>query len=132
MRSSRLVFLFAICFAAFSIVACSNEPAADTETAAVSDQTQEYSPVETPLPTAAVEVGQTMQGRLQEVDLTNRRVTIKDADGKEEMFLFTGSTEIAGSADAQGLSSRQGSPVTVSYTEQDGVKTALRIEIASQ
>lgn len=112
----------------FSLAACGQGPAAEKEAGTSPSETQSS---QQPTPPALNDpTQQTAVGQLQDVNLTARTVTVKDTAGQEETFLFTESTEIVGTPSAQGLSNQHGNNVTVTYADQEGRKTAVRIEVA--
>ena len=126
MKTLRFSLILVICLATLSLTACSsNEPTPDTSATKPSETTSPAPPPAAP----SDPVSQSTIGQLQKVDLPARTVTIKNLDGNAETFFFTESTQIVGTADAQGLSVREGSQVTVGYTDKDGRKTAVRIEV---
>jgi len=126
MKTLRFRLILVICLATLSLTACSS-PAPDKS----ATKPSETSPTQQPPSTSTLNepLPQSTVGELQEVDLAARTVTIKNAEGMPEIFFFTESTQIVGTADAQGLSIRKGSQVTVGYTDKDGRKTAVRIEV---
>lgn len=128
MKTLRFSLILVICLATLSLAACSStEPATDKS----ATKPSETSRTQQPSSTSALSdpVSQSTVGELQEVDLAAHTVTIKNAEGRAEIFFFTEYTQIVGTADAQGLSVREGSQVTVGYTDKDGRKTAGRIEV---
>ena len=125
MKTLRFSLILLISLATLSLAACSsNEPPTDTSATKPAETSS------TPATSAPSDpVSKSTVGELQKVDLAARTVTIKNGDGNTETFFFTESTQIVGTADAQGLSLREGSQVTVGYTVKDGHKTAVRIEV---
>lgn len=129
MNSHRWIFIFVVCFAASSLVACgSQEPAAEDDFAQAPAEPlvpQEPAPVTEP----AEPIGQLAVGELQAVDLAAETLMLKDMEGNEHTFSFSDTTEIVGAPGAQGLSDQQGNQVIVQHTEQDGRNVAVRIEM---
>jgi Cu/Ag efflux protein CusF len=127
----RLWFLtLIVCMAVWPLAACSRqEPAAQNQTIQRSAEQPPAAPEPATAASAIAPDAQVATGELRSVDLLAKSLTIKNAAGNEQIFSFTDSTDIAGAAGSQGLSSQQGNQVTVRYLEQDGHNTAVRIEI---
>ncbi len=71
-------------------------------------------------------------GELTRVDSMAKTFTIKSDDGTVMDFHYSDQTVVVGGEKGvQGLSSSQGSKVTVFYTEAEGKRQATRIEIKS-
>jgi hypothetical protein len=118
-----------VCIAVWPLAACRQEPAAKNETPQPSAvQPPAASEPVAAAPATATDNTQVATGELRDVDLLAKTLTIKNAEGKDQTFSFTDSTEISGGAGTQGLSHQQGNQVTVRYLEQDR-NTAVRIEI---
>jgi Cu/Ag efflux protein CusF len=130
MKSRLWILTLIVCMAVWSLAACSRqEPAAENQTAQRSAEQPPAAAEPATAPSATAPDAQLATGELRSVDLLGKTLTIKNAAGNEQMFSFTDSTEIAGAAGTQGLSSQQGNQVMVRYLEQDGHNTAVRIEI---
>lgn len=71
-------------------------------------------------------------GELLSVDSNAMTFTIKSDEGKEMDFSYSDQTVVVGGEKGvQGLSSSKGSKLTVFFTEADGKRQAVRIEIKS-
>jgi hypothetical protein len=127
MKLHLWILTFIVCLMVWSLTACSRqEPAAEKATV---PQSAEQPPAAQPTPSSPAETAAEVSiGELQNVDLQAKTLTIKDATGKPDTFLFTDATQINSDSGAQGLSGQKGSQVTVRYVERDGSKTAVRIE----
>jgi hypothetical protein len=69
-------------------------------------------------------------GELVRVDTNAKTFTIKSDEGEEMEFFYSDQTVVVGGENGiQGLSSNEGSKLTVSYTETEGRLQADRIEI---
>ncbi len=80
----------------------------------------------------AVAAEKSASGELTRVDSMAKTFTIKSDDGTEMNFQYSDQTVVVGGEKGvQGLSSNQGSKVTVFYTETEGKRQATRIEISS-
>ncbi len=81
-------------------------------------------------PAAAAE--KSASGELTRVDSMAKTFTIKSDEGTEMNFQYSDQTlVVGGEKGVQGLSSNEGSKVTVFYTEAEGKRQATRIEIKS-
>jgi hypothetical protein len=68
------------------------------------------------------------EGQLVKVDVDAKSITVKGA--AEMMFDYTDATQIAGAdGKIQGLASRTGAPLKVTYREAQGKRTATKIEV---
>ena len=101
-----------------------SEPVAETQPPEPAEPQVAQEPLFPPPPAEHLAVGQ-----LQDVDLTARTMVLRDADGNDQTFEFSDTTEVIGVAGTQGLSAQKGSQVTVRYIEQDNRKTAVLIHI---
>lgn len=70
-------------------------------------------------------------GELVKVDADAKTLTIKGADGAEQVFSYNESTDVGGGArdGVAGLATKAGTRVTVHYTSSMGTKTATKIEV---
>jgi hypothetical protein len=69
-------------------------------------------------------------GELVRVDTDAKTFTIKSDEGEEMDFFYSDQTVVVGGEKGiQGLSSNEGSKLTVFYTETEGKRQADRIEI---
>ena len=69
-------------------------------------------------------------GELLRVDTNAKTFTIKSDEGEEMDFFYSDQTVVVGGEKGiQGLSSNEGSKLTVFYTEMEGKRQADRIEI---
>jgi hypothetical protein len=126
MNMHRPVVFVVICLAV-SLAACSTQQPAQS-----SEKAQASQPAPPPQPLASSAPTQSAIGQLQDVNLTDKTLTIKNTEGNSETFSFTETTEIVGTSDAQGLSTQRGSQVAVTFAEQDGRKMAQRVEIGKK
>ena len=70
------------------------------------------------------------QGSLVKVDPDAKTLVVKSAEEKELQFTYTDATEILGAESAtQGLAGKSGESVKISYTVDQGVNHANRVEI---
>jgi len=128
MNMHRPVVFVVICLAV-SLAACSTQqPTQSSEKA----QASQPAPPPAPQPLASSAPTQSAIGQLQDVNLTDKTLTIKNTEGNSETFSFTETTEIVGTSDAQGLATQRGSQVAVTFAEQDGRKMAQRVEIGKK
>ena len=129
--NSRMQIMLLIVLLSASLVAACSGPEPSKQPAQTSSQ-----PKAAPAPSApsasSSAAEQVTTGKIQNVDLAANTLVIKDAAGNDLTFSFTPSTEITGASGTQGLSGQTGSQVTVHHIEQDGRKTAVRIEIVPQ
>jgi Cu/Ag efflux protein CusF len=68
-----------------------------------------------------------VSGIVKHVDRDTKRVTVKAGDGTEHIVKWTGKTTWRGTKDG-GEDVKEGSQLTVHYTEKAGEKTAVGIE----
>jgi Cu/Ag efflux protein CusF len=68
-----------------------------------------------------------VSGVVKHVDKGSRKVTVKAGDGAEHTIKWTGKTTWHGTKDG-GEGIKEGSQLTVHYTEKAGEKTAVGIE----
>jgi hypothetical protein len=127
MNSRLFSAALGICLVTFSLPACSNTQPGEEDTV----QTPIEQPAQDPVIAVPADrpIEQAAVGELLDVNFETSMVTIEDAEGREAAFAFTDTTHIVGAANTEGLSSRQGSRVMVHYLEQNGVRTAVRIEV---
>jgi hypothetical protein len=126
MNRYRWLLMAPLCLAAVFSVACSTqeEYPAQTAPSAPAEVRPETAPTTSPdLSSALVTTGELLR-----VDLAANTFAIRTAEGREEILMFSESTQVLGAASAQGLSSQTGSQVRVYYLEQDGQKRAIRVE----
>ena len=70
------------------------------------------------------------QGSLVQVDPDAKTLVVKSAEEKEMQFTYTDATEIVGAENTtQGLAGKSGESVKVTYTVDQGVNHANRVEI---
>ena len=70
------------------------------------------------------------QGSLVQVNSEAKTLTVKNADNKEMQFAYTEATAVVGSDNtAQGLAGKSGETVKITYTVEQGVNRANKIEI---
>lgn len=70
------------------------------------------------------------QGTVVQVDPDAKTLVVKSAEEKEMQFTYTDATEIAGAENTtQALASKSGESVKVTYTVDQGVNHANRVEI---
>jgi len=70
------------------------------------------------------------QGTLVKVDTEAKTLVAKDADNKEMQFTYTDKTEVIGSEKTvQGLATKSGSKLKVTYRSDRGVNSASKIEL---
>jgi methionine-rich copper-binding protein CopC len=81
---------------------------------------------------SAAGTGKSITGELTNVDTSTQTFSVKTSDGAEMQFSYNDLTEVTGAQkEVAGLATRSGSQVTVHYTENEGVKTATKIEVSS-
>jgi hypothetical protein len=117
-----------ICLTTLSLGACSQESPVENTPATTSDLPPVVQEPAAPSPVAEP-TEQSISGQLRAVDVAAKTVTISDSQGIDQTFAFSDSTEIVGTAGAQGLTGQQGNQITVHYGERDGSKMAVRIEV---
>ena len=84
-----------------------------------------------PLASAEEDVVHVLSGVVKHVDRGTKKVLVKAGDGTEHAIKWTGKTTWEGTTDA-GKGIREGSQVTVKYTEKAGDKTAIGIKNAGK
>jgi len=84
-----------------------------------------------PLASAEEDVVHVLSGVVKHVDRGTKKVLVKAGDGTEHAIKWTGKTTWEGTTDA-GKGIREGSQVTVKYTEKAGEKTAIGIKNAGK
>ena len=73
---------------------------------------------------------QTLSGTLTSVDPDAMTFVVHDASGNQITFHYDDQTQVAGSDETvEGLASQSGTPVTVTYHEEDSARMATKIEI---
>ena len=82
-----------------------------------------------PLASAEEDVVHVLSGVVKHVDRGTKKVVVKAGDGTEHAIKWTGKTTWEGTRDA-GKDIKEGSQVTVKYTEKAGEKTAVGIKDA--
>ncbi len=81
--------------------------------------------------TAQDDVGHAITGIVKHVDKASKTIVVKTADGTEQTIKYTGKTSWEGTKDA-GKGLKDGSQVTVNYTEKGGEKTADAVKAAGK
>jgi Cu/Ag efflux protein CusF len=76
---------------------------------------------------SAEDVVHVVSGVVKHVDRDSKKVTVKAGDGAEHTIKWTGKTTWHGTKDG-GDDVKEGSHLTVRYTEKGGEKTAVGIE----
>jgi len=72
----------------------------------------------------------TATGELAKVDVAKKEITVKGADNKDILFVYTDATQMTGvEGGAQGLTGKTGATLRVTYTERGGANLASRIEV---
>lgn len=72
----------------------------------------------------------TFQGELVSVDTTAQTLVVRDSEGTKMEFAYNEQTRVSGAdQEIAGLATRNGSMVTVSYTEESGSRIALQIHV---
>ena len=69
------------------------------------------------------------QGTLVKVDADAKTMTVKGADNKDMVFLYTEKTQVVGSENVQGLAGKPGSKLNISYPVERGNNVATKIEM---
>jgi len=86
-------------------------------------------PVPVP-PSQTEEKVQSVNGKLKSVDSDAKKLTITSAAGDDMEFTYNDQTMIVGAeSTVEGLAGKSGADVTVSFNEDQGVKTATRIDV---
>jgi len=80
-----------------------------------------------PFASAEEDVVHILSGVVKHVDKGTKKVVVKAGDGSEHAIQWTGRTTWEGTEDA-GKGIKEGSQVTVKYTEKAGEKTAVGIK----
>jgi hypothetical protein len=110
----------------FGLVAC--KPG-ETDKPATEDTQKAPQESVNPSPTTSP-VEQTAEGELRNVNVEAMTFALRDASGVEKAFTFTPTTRISGATGGvQGLASKQGSRVKVSYIAQGDTNSATSIEV---
>lgn len=84
-----------------------------------------------PIASAEEDVVHVLSGVVKHVDRGTKKVVVKADDGTEHAIKWTGKTTWEGTRDA-GKGIKEGSQVTVKYTEKAGEKTAVGIKDAGK
>jgi Cu/Ag efflux protein CusF len=72
----------------------------------------------------------TATGELSKVDVAKKEITIKGADSKDMVFVYSDATQLTGvEGGAQGLTGKTGATLRVTYMERGGANQAARIEV---
>jgi len=79
----------------------------------------------------AQDVAHAVSGVVKHIDKGAKTMVVKTADGTEETVKWTGKTSWEGTKDA-GKGVKEGSQVTVNYTEKGGEKTADAVKTAGK
>jgi hypothetical protein len=127
----KVIVVLIVCGAALSLGACSREEPAPPpkDAASVQPLPTAQEPAASAAQPASGAVEETTTGKLLNVDLTAETIVVKDAEGNDQTFSFSASTQIVGVPDAQGLTGEQGNEVVIRHVLRDGKKQAVRIEI---
>ena len=81
----------------------------------------------------AAEQQKVFEGQLTKVDATAKSISVKGSTGPEMQFMYDDKTQVIGpEKDIQGLASKSGTPVKVSYRQDKGVNWATRIEVVEK
>src|SRR5215471_20922286 len=79
------------------------------------------------------QAAKTFEGQLAKVDTAAKTITVKGAGNMEMEFAYTEQTQVSGpEKDVQGLASKTGSTLRVTYREAGANKVATRIEVAER
>ena len=71
-----------------------------------------------------------VEGQLTKVDTTAKSISVKGSTGPEMMFKYDDKTQVVGpTKDVQGLAGNTGTPLRVTYRQDNGSNWATRIEI---
>jgi hypothetical protein len=74
----------------------------------------------------------TFEGQLMKVDVTAKTISVKGANA-EMQFRYTEQTQVTGpEKDIQGLATKSGSPLKVTYQDAGNDHVATRIEVAAE
>lgn len=84
-----------------------------------------------PIASAEEDAVHILSGVVKHVDRGTKKVVVKADDGTEHAIKWTGKTSWEGTKDA-GKGIKEGSQVTVKYTEKAGEKTAVGIKDAGK
>ena len=84
-----------------------------------------------PIASAQEDVVHILSGVVKHVDRGTKKVVVKADDGTEHVVKWTGKTTWEGTRDA-GKDIKEGSQLTVKYTEKAGEKTAVGITDAAR
>jgi hypothetical protein len=81
----------------------------------------------------AAEQQKVFEGQLTKVDATAKSISVKGSTGPEMQFMYDDKTQVIGpEKDIQGLASKTGTPLKVSYRQDKGVNWATRIEVVEK
>jgi len=84
-------------------------------------------------PAGGAQAAKTFEGQLAKVDTAAKTITVKGAGNMEMEFAYTEQTQVSGpEKDVQGLASKTGSTLRVTYREAGANKVATRIEVAER
>lgn len=87
---------------------------------------------EAPAPAAQDAPARSMKasGELVKVDTEAKTISIKGADGAEQLFSYNDQTEVTGGREGvAGLATKAGSQVTIEYKSDAGAKMATKIKV---
>jgi hypothetical protein len=91
---------------------------------------QAPAPKAPPAPSAQAQE-KAFEGTLVKVDSDAKTLTAKDASNKDTVFHYSDKTEVIGSEKTvQGLATKAGTKVNITYSVEKGTNNATRIEMA--
>lgn len=115
-KNSRLAAFLLVASMAMSCYACATVQQSEGQTQAASQTGAQSATV--------------FEGSLVEVNTETKTLAVKNAENKEMHFAYTDTTEIIGAdKTTQGLAGKSGETVKVTFTLNQGINQASRIEI---
>ena len=95
----------------------------------LAQQPEQRPPAQAP----AAQAAKVFEGELAKVDATAKTLSVKGTGGAEMIFAYTDATLVTGpDKTVQGLASKSGSPLKITYTDLGATHMATRIEMVEK
>jgi hypothetical protein len=83
-------------------------------------------------PPSPAQQDKVFQGQLTKVDVDAKSISVKGTGDMEMTFAYTDATQVVGERNVQGLASKTGTQLSVTYRDAGGKHTATKIETAPE